>query len=560
MSRLNIDRQNRWDMENTAANKIQRVYRGYHLRRDFMKLKKKMQLRKKVRSGMQQVTRGTTIILEENAKQRMRKAHQHHAAMNIQKKYRMILGQRVLEKERRMRGEEKIYEVATKIQGAWRTQLVAPMIRKLRRRWFEEKVALGATSLQRIFRGHIGRKKGLARKDGIRKIAVYMLQGAYRVWLAQRNMQQEKKRVYMEKRHQVIVRIQSNYRGLKGRQYTLKLREMETHAITEAAALCIQRIIRGTMGRRMASVRLACKMMNAKTKGAIQMQRAARGYLGRALFAKEQDETCHCIFTQTRLGKCDLVDDIFSGYVNDDPHLPTDTDSKGNTVFIIACKYGHQKLVRKSLQWGMDLNHVNNKNHTGIYYAVCEGYAEVAQYLLTKNPTLNVSGRTLLHEAAKRGMLSTVQALLLHGINVNEADVDKRCPIHEAIQYNTISVLKVLLQNKANVNVVTVLGDTPLHMAANHGNTNMVTLLLDYRADASLLDINKKTPWRLAVAHGHEECAKILRQRYCEQIGEVMPDMSNLEASYEDCTRILKAAENGNKEVVEEAFEQGTSF
>ena len=130
------------------------------------------------------------------------------------------------------------------------------------------------------------------------------------------------------------------------------------------------------------------------------------------------------IFAQCRLGHWKKVEDLFNGFNTDKIYTPTSTDDHGNTVFSTACKFGHKKIVRKTLKWiGTDMNHLNDKQRSGVELAVMGGSRRgpvVAEYLLSKKCEINMFGRNLLHEACLRGYAKVATLVLARGVNPDE--------------------------------------------------------------------------------------------------------------------------------------------
>ncbi|OQR96050.1 ankyrin repeat protein [Thraustotheca clavata] len=154
---------------------------------------------------------------------------------------------------------------------------------------------------------------------------------------------------------------------------------------------------------------------------------------------------------------------------------------------------------------------------TAIMLAVKYGHADVAEYLLTKGPELATTGRTVLHDAARNGMDSTIEKLVLHGLSVTTQDKDsKRTPLHEAVLSGNLSTVQLLFDNcpKATINYQDTYGSTILHYAAKSGFLKMVLLLLNAGVDVSILDNAGQTAWRVALTQGFEHVAGEIRKRW----------------------------------------------
>ena len=144
-----------------------------------------------------------------------------------------------------------------------------------------------------------------------------------------------------------------------------------------------------------------------KVAAAMHLQRVARGMLGRDRAREVREEAEMDIFFQARRGAKQQVEDLHSLGLAVDA-----TDQGGNTVLLIACMYGHAKIARKCLKWGMDINHLNDKGHSAVALAVQNGHALLAESLIAKKAFLQKTGRCLLHDAAQQGFLEVIQALL----------------------------------------------------------------------------------------------------------------------------------------------------
>ena len=87
-------------------------------------------------------------------------------------------------------------------------------------------------------------------------------------------------------------------------------------------------------------------------------------------------------------------------------------------------------------------------------------------------------------DAAQRGDLAEVRALLRTGADVNAAQTDGMTALHWAAADNRIEIARTLLYAGAAVRATTRLGGyTPLHLAARSGNAEIAGILLDAGAD-----------------------------------------------------------------------------
>ena len=82
-----------------------------------------------------------------------------------------------------------------------------------------------------------------------------------------------------------------------------------------------------------------------------------------------------------------------------------------------------------------------------------------------------------LHDAAMRGDVEKVQALIKKGEDVNGVNSEGATPLHWAAFKGHVEVARVLLANGAQVNALTKKGSSPLRLATTHKQTKMIRYL-----------------------------------------------------------------------------------
>lgn len=89
-----------------------------------------------------------------------------------------------------------------------------------------------------------------------------------------------------------------------------------------------------------------------------------------------------------------------------------------------------------------------------------------------------------IHQAAARGDLAAVEALLVDGADPDARDQDDRTPLQMAAHSGHVEVARLLLAAGADPSALdSDHGKAPLHAAAEQGQPEMVRLLLDRGAD-----------------------------------------------------------------------------
>jgi ankyrin repeat protein len=113
---------------------------------------------------------------------------------------------------------------------------------------------------------------------------------------------------------------------------------------------------------------------------------------------------------------------------------------------------------------------------------------------------------TPVADAAMRGDLAAVRALVARGENVNAAQGDGMTALHWAAERGDLAMTEVLLKARASVTATTRNGAyTPLHLAARGGHGAIVAALLDAGADPNQFTATGVTALHLAAGAGSVE-------------------------------------------------------
>ncbi|ETV80327.1 hypothetical protein H257_06642 [Aphanomyces astaci] len=516
MANLEDKRFDRHRVEYGAASVIQRTYRGHSLRKNFGNVKKTLLIRNKVRAAMKDVATGTGLILGEKDRYRAKVREQTAAAVVIQRRFRQLLATMVVAKERQMVAEERQHNSVRTIQAMVRRKLALAFVRKVRVRLVESLAMHLALEAQRLYRGYVGRGVARSRRLAVQYAAVRLIQNVFTRSLAAKAWAAESNRSRDTRRDRAAMIVQRCFRGSMGRQRVRRLRSVEAHQIALAAALSIQRVFRGRLGRFVSTSRAWWRRDEVTFMSSIEITRIVRGFLGRCHAKQTRLEQETNVFVYTRKGCKEIVVDLLDGCGLDAPLDPNGVDGHGNTVLAVASRWGHLGIVR-SVIGRIKLNVENHQGYTAIMLAVKYNHADVAEYLLTKAPALATTGRSLLHEAARNGMVSTAEKLILYGMAVNYQDNEYlRTPLHEAILGGHAPMIQLLVDQspKASLNYQDARGATALHYASKKGDRGAVRSLLHAEADVAVLDKKNQTAWRVAMSNGHEAIAGDIRKKW----------------------------------------------
>jgi ankyrin repeat protein len=557
---LHERRKKRFHIEQAAALVVQRVYRGYLLRRRFMSIEEKLRVRKRIRISLVKVTKGTAIVTGEKDRRARLLTRQHEAAHRIQLAFRHWRGRFLLRRERTLQIQELRHKRATLIQRVWRKAIAQAVVRKLRDRLQEQQRHHLAVLLTRVYRGYRARQHVRRIRLRQQRLASQRIHDAVRCFHARKTLGLQRQRCHHERTNTAARTIQKRVRGVQARAFVLFLRHQEDRAIRVACALTIQRVIRGFRGRqRMRFLRLFHCHALAWQCG-LHTTRIVRGFLGRRRAKYERLDQETDLLVQVAKGNTSSVIDLLDGFgVVDQPvELTTAQFTTKNHALHVACRHGHMQmltlLLPKFLADAPQLIYAQNaKRETPLELAICHGHEKLASFLLTKTADLfreatslhvrtvahGNRARSLLLEAARFGLSTIVLKLvaLFPGIfSGKERDAwSQRTVLHEVLllprdhyedtktsslhnEIICVALDSLLAKLPLDINAQDLVGFTPLHVAAMLGNARAVQSLLDSGADVTLKDKEDRTAWRLALLHGHEACFLAIRRKWLSNV------------------------------------------
>lgn len=127
------------------------------------------------------------------------------------------------------------------------------------------------------------------------------------------------------------------------------------------------------------------------------------------------------------------------------------------------------------------------------------------------NATMDKTGETSLHLAARYARADAAKRLLDAGADANAQDNTGRTPLHAAVAADALGVFQILLRNRAtNLNARMHEGTTPLILAARLAIEGMVQDLISAEADINAADNSGKTALHWAAAVNNVDAVNIL--------------------------------------------------
>lgn len=119
-------------------------------------------------------------------------------------------------------------------------------------------------------------------------------------------------------------------------------------------------------------------------------------------------------------------------------------------------------------------------------------------------------GRAALVEAAARGDLAQVQALLREGAPIEQRDTSGRTAVLAATQGKHVAVARVLIERGANVNAQDQIQDSAYLLAGARGYVDILRATLAAGADLTSTNRYGGTALTPACHYGHVEAVRVL--------------------------------------------------
>ncbi|XP_039288440.1 uncharacterized protein LOC111046376 isoform X2 [Nilaparvata lugens] len=186
---------------------------------------------------------------------------------------------------------------------------------------------------------------------------------------------------------------------------------------------------------------------------------------------------------------------------------------KNMTKLHKAAWQGNLDKVKMQLKKA-DVNSVDHSNRTALHFAVAQGHANVAFFLLGAEAQLNLrdsDGMTPFLKAVECGNKECIHTLLEQGADVNIVDKNGNTGLHLSSKLGFLNISSLLLVKGANVNMSNNVGELALHLATEGEHRELVALLLCAGAHVNAIDREHRTPLMLAARYGHAAiCALLL--------------------------------------------------
>ncbi|XP_008552848.1 ankyrin-3 [Microplitis demolitor] len=289
-----------------------------------------------------------------------------------------------------------------------------------------------------------------------------------------------------------------------------------------------------------------------------------------AKFTNDPENAKNSVFLHNALKKnfsC-IVEDLLEYDI--DPNV---TDSDGNTLFAVACKYGHPDLVAaliekadillknnfgrndilfnifESIYSIMDQIHYNfkwNNNENSENYVVLHNkWVEIIKILINRGIDVNEKnnlGLSPLHFIAKSQISITLcsfrpiaKLLIDAGASVDDTDKSGITPLEYSILQERPELVEEFLLNGKSVDFKDPKSQCLLYHAARNKSSSIVEMLLKRNLNVNATNKDGCTPLHLAAKFGSDTVVKCLLKHNAEVDAKDRKEMTALHYAADNC-------------------------
>ncbi|HZI78469.1 MAG TPA: ankyrin repeat domain-containing protein [Vicinamibacterales bacterium] len=154
-------------------------------------------------------------------------------------------------------------------------------------------------------------------------------------------------------------------------------------------------------------------------------------------------------------------------------------------------------------------------------------------------------------DAAMRGDVAAVRALLAKKVNVNAPQNDGSTALHWAVQRGNVELVNLLVRSGANVKAATREGVTPLWMASLNGDADALGALIEAGADANEKLPLGRTPLMIASRTGNVAAMAVLLDKGADP---------NAKDTLRGTTPVMWAADEGHAPAIKLLIDRGADL
>ena len=213
------------------------------------------------------------------------------------------------------------------------------------------------------------------------------------------------------------------------------------------------------------------------------------------------DETgARPLMTATRMNHAREVRMLLDGGA--DVQWPEDSE----TPLHVAATKDYSMVLEYLLDAGMNVESLDHKGNSALFYASYQGCTDSVKILLTKGSQVDYTGPSKifpLHAAVSRGYPAIVELLLDAGADIHRRN-HNLTPVLVAINYDQDRILQDLLRRGAEPNP-SLNADLAIHFATRKGFPDIITTLLDAGVAVDCANDLGFTALSIAAAKGNSD-------------------------------------------------------
>lgn len=155
----------------------------------------------------------------------------------------------------------------------------------------------------------------------------------------------------------------------------------------------------------------------------------------------------------------------------------------------------------------------NPSGSTDLVEAAGRGDLDAVRALLAQGADTAVAytgASTALHRSAEGGYTEIIECLLAHGANIEALAYPDFTPLHAAVHCEQAGAVETLLAGGAQIDAQDLWGQRPLHIASHGQRNEIFKILLDAGAEVEVVDHKGHRPLHLVAARGNTELVQIL--------------------------------------------------